>query len=214
MKRKSNPAGKLTAKTRRVSGASDGNTSSKQVKSKGVGSAKATKLKAAALPSLAIILLIVVTLEFSSSKLKPVRDEVSRTTQQVEMIRKQALQGQAVLANPEVTDAESKSALEKMPSEPELAEVIAQVDRLARESNLTWTAGAPAPAPVTDSTLPTTIRAWSMGVTFTGSVSGLYKFIDNLDSINRVVTMETLSMQQSGGVYTATAVLRFYAMGA
>lgn len=170
-------------------------------------------MKAVAVPALAIILLVILTLDFSSSRLKPVRDEVTRTNQQVEMLRKQAIQGQAVLANPAVTDAENAAALARMPSEPQLAAVIDQVDRLARDNKLNWTAGAPAPSPITDASLPGSIRAWSMGATFTGPVSGIYAFLDKLDTLERVVTIETVSMQQSGGVYTASAVLRFYAMG-
>ena len=172
-----------------------------------------SSLKSFAVPGLAIILLVVVTLDFTSSRLKPVRDEVTRTNQQVEMIRKQAIQGQAVLANPAVTDAENAAAREKMPSDPELSEVIAQINKLARDSKLTWTAGAPSASPITDPNLPATIRAWSMGTTFTGSITGMYRFLDKLNTLDRVVTVETLSLQQSSGVYTASAVLRFYALG-
>jgi Tfp pilus assembly protein PilO len=172
-----------------------------------------SSLKSFAVPGLAIILLVVVTLDFTSSRLKPVRDEVTRTNQQVEMIRKQAIQGQAVLANPAVTDAENAAAREKMPSDPELSEVIAQIDKLARDSKLTWTAGAPSASPITDPNLPATIRAWSMGTSFTGSITGMYRFLDKLNTLDRVVTVETLSLQQSSGVYTASAVLRFYALG-
>ena len=172
-----------------------------------------SSIKSFVIPTLAIVLLVFVTLDFSSSRLKPVRDEVTRTNQQVEMIRKQAIQGQAVLANPAVTDAENAAARRNMPSEPELSEVIAQIDKLARDSKLTWTAGAPSAAPVTDPNLPTTIRAWSMGTTFSGSITGMYRFLDKIDTLERVVTIETLSLQQSSGVYTASAVLRFYALG-
>jgi len=170
-------------------------------------------LKSFAVPGLAIVLLVVVTLDFTSSRLKPVRDEVTRINQQVEMIRKQAIQGQAVLANPAITDAENAAARKNMPSDPELSEVIAQIDKLARDSKLTWTAGAPSAAPITDPNLPATIRAWSMGTTFTGSITGIYRFLDKLNTVERVVTVETLSLQQSSGVYTASAVLRFYALG-
>jgi len=172
-----------------------------------------SSLKSFAVPGLAIVLLVVVTLDFSSSRLQPVRDEVTRTNQQVEMIRKQSLQGQAVLANPAVTDAENSAARKKMPSDPELSNVIAQVDKLARDNKLFWTAGAPSATPITDPNLPPSIRAWSMGATFTGSVTGMYRFLDKLDTLDRVVTVETLSLQQSSGVYTASAVLRFYALG-
>ena len=214
--KKDRSAGKKTAKSR-VSRSMSNNDVVGRDKKKSESSKKNMKIlstiKTFTVPGLAIVLLVVVTLDFTSSRLKPVRDEVTRTNQQVEMVRKQAIQGQAVLANPAITDAENAAARKNMPSDPELSEVIAQIDKLARDSKLTWTAGAPSAAAVTDPNLPNTIRAWSMGTTFTGSITGMYRFLDKLNTIERVVTVETLSLQQSSGVYTASAVLRFYALG-
>jgi Tfp pilus assembly protein PilO len=173
---------------------------------------RAQQIKAALLPTLVVVLAGVLMTEFGSSKLAPVREEVTRTSQQAELVRKQSLQGRLAITNQAVTDAENAAAVRRIPDDALLAEVIRQVDSLARRSNLSWTAGAPEPQPVTDETIPSGVRAWSMGATFTGQVKGIYEFLDQIDSLDRVVTIESLSLQQSGGDYTASAVLRFYAL--
>jgi hypothetical protein len=170
------------------------------------------QLKSALIPTLIIVLAGVLITDFASSRLGPVRDEVTRTTQQAELIRKQTLQGRLATTNQGVTDSENALAVRRIPDEAYLAEVIRQVDTLARQSNLSWTAGAPEPQSVFDETIPSGLRAWSMGATFSGPVKGIYEFIDQVDDIERVVTIESLSLQQSGGEYTASAVLRFYAL--
>ena len=172
------------------------------------------KFKRRLIPALIIALLAFITMQFLSNSLKPLRAEIDQTTKQVEMVQKQTGEGLAVLANPEVNDAQNLKANKMMPSEPKLSEVISQVDSLARKYNLTWTAGAPSAMPVIDPNLPSGIQAWSMGATFSGPMASMYRFIDNMDSIDRVVTIESVSLQQAGSTYTGSFLLRFYALGA
>jgi hypothetical protein len=176
--------------------------------------AKGDKIKRRLVPTLVILLLGVFTMQFLSSSLDPLRSEIDKTNKQSAMIQQQYTQGIAVMSNPEVTDAENTLAFKQMPSDAQLSDVIAQVDQLARKHNLIWTAGAPSSSPVIDQNLPTGIIAWSMGATFTGPPSSMYRFLENLNTMSRVVTIESISLQQAGGAYNGSMVMRFYALGA
>lgn len=175
--------------------------------------ARRDKFKRRLVPILLIGLLGVATIQFVSSSLRPLREEIARTEKQAEMTQLQTSKGLAAMANQKLTDAENVVAVKKMPSDAALSNAIDEIDSLARRYNLTWTAGAPSAVPVVDANLPSGIQAWSMGATFTGPISSMYRFLDNLETIDRVVTVESVSLQQAGGTYTGSFLLRFYALG-
>lgn len=175
---------------------------------------KLSRIRPLVLPLLAALVVGAVTFEFSSRSLTPVRDETARLIEQAEMLRKQTVQGRAAMQDDARITTAYTRAQAMLPSEPELAKVIDQIDALARSNRLAWTAGAPAASPVTDASVPAGLSAWTMSANFSGSITGVYRFLDGLDTLERLVGVQSVSMQQSGGEYTASFVLRFYAMGA
>jgi hypothetical protein len=175
---------------------------------------KLAKIRPFILPLLAAIVIGAVTFEFSSRSLTPVREETSQSLQQAETIRKQTVQGRAALQDDARISEANTRAIAMLPDEPQLSEVIAQIDALARANRMQWTAGAPAATPVTDADVPAGMLAWTMSANFNGPIAGMYKFLDGLDTIDRLVGIQSVTMQQSGNEYAASFVLRFYALGA
>jgi hypothetical protein len=166
------------------------------------------------LPTLAAVVIGVVTFDFSSRSLTPVRDETVRIAQQAETVRKQTVQGRAAQMDDARISTANARVVAKLPDDPQLADVIDQIDALARANRMQWTAGAPAPTPVTDENVPSGLLAWSMSANFSGPITGMYRFLDELDNIERLVGVQSFSLQLAGGEYTGSFVLRFYALGA
>jgi hypothetical protein len=166
------------------------------------------------LPVLAAVVIGAVTFDFSSRSLTPVREETNRIAQQAETVRKQTVQGRAAQMDDARISTANARAVAKLPNDPKLAEVIDQIDALARANKLQWTAGAPAATPVTDENVPSGLYAWSMAASFSGPIAGMYRFLNELDNIERLVGVQSFALQLAGSDYTGSFVLRFYALGA
>jgi hypothetical protein len=171
------------------------------------------KIRPLILPVLAAVTIGAISFDFSSRSLQPVRQETQGLENRAEDLRKQTMRARTAQMNDAQISAANAEAVAVLPDEPQLSEVIDQIDAHARSNQLQWTQGAPAANPVSDTDVPAGMSAWTMSASFSGSLPGIYRFLDGIDGIDRLVSVQSFSVQQTGTEYTASFVLRFYALG-
>lgn len=128
--------------------------------------------------------------------------ETSRST--AATLENQVRAARAALSDPETFADALADARTSVPPTPRLGQLITELETLAVESGLQWVAGTPSRSADGQ-------EAWSLEMKVLGPPTSVVAFLDQLQSLPRLVTVDTLSIQSPTGADTATTLTaRFY----
>lgn len=128
---------------------------------------------------------------------------------QAETLLRQANEANSVLMDPDSFDARRNRLEAAVPDGPDLPGVIDAIGRTAAASGLQWTTANPSRS----DSLDQAYQSWSMNITVTGDRAGLTSFLDGIRSLERYITIDTITYQQLNDAQVSLiATVRFYSL--
>lgn len=128
---------------------------------------------------------------------------------QAALLNKQADEAAAVSSDAEGFDIRRQVMSSAVPDGPDLPGVIDQVGNTAQSAGLEWTTATPSRTTAEG----TAFQTWSMNITLTGDRTRLTAFFDQLRSLDRYVTVESITYQRvTNSVVSVVATLHFYSL--
>ena len=109
-------------------------------------------------------------------------------------------------ADPAKVSAELGALKAAIPATPQLETLLEQVQSAADASGVQWVSATPGQAGSTGNALV----EYPLSATVSGSASGIQKWLDKVAHLTRLVTVDSVVMQDSDGEYSATIAARFY----
>ncbi len=99
----------------------------------------------------------------------------------------------------------------RIPAGPDLPGLIDELDAAVTATGMQWTAGAPQNATPSSGAE----HVWTMTMNLEGPVSTLPTLLARLGTLQRLVTVDSVTLQRTqGSGVSASVVVRFYAMNA
>lgn len=173
-------------------------------------------LKSSLLPILIILVLGFSAYDLNDRFVSPIKDKIIKTEGSINIIKNDKIVAQNIIDKLNGDSSSNPNEILKLynlkiPNSSSLPEVIDLIDSLAKSNFLKWESGTPAPQKVFDETLPEGVNSWSFGMTFTGDYAKIYNFIDSISILERLVTIESFTLQREQGIFRLNLSLRFYA---
>ena len=104
--------------------------------------------------------------------------------------------------------AKNEAALLKVPDGPDLPSLIDELQKLSTAVGLRWVSGAP--TKINDQN---EVNMWSMTMIVEGSYDQVLSFNDQIPSLQRLATVNTITLQKlQNAEVAATIMLNFYAL--
>ncbi len=128
---------------------------------------------------------------------------------QAETLQRQADEANAVLLDSAIFDARRDRLEAAVPDGPDLPGVIDAIGRTAAAAGLQWTTANPSRS----DSLDEAYQSWSMNITVAGDRAGLTTFLDGVRSLDRYITVDTITYQQlTESQVSLIATVRFYSL--
>lgn len=128
---------------------------------------------------------------------------------QADTLLRQADEANSVLMDSGNFDARRNRLESALPDGPDLPGVIDAIGRTAAASGLQWTTANPSRS----DSLDQAYQSWSMNITVAGDRAGLTSFLDGIRSLERYITIDTITYQQLSDLQVSLiATVRFYSL--
>ena len=142
----------------------------------------------------------------SSGSLK---QNASNDKEQAATLNKQADEASTVASDTELFSKRFGVMMAAIPDGPDLPGVIDQVGNTAQTAGLEWTTATPSRTTAEG----TAFQTWSMNITLTGDQSKLNRFFNDLRTLDRYVTVESVTFQRiTDSIVSVVATLHFYSL--
>lgn len=168
-------------------------------------------IKNSLIPVLVLLVIGFAAFELNARFVTPIKEKGKNLERDINLIKSDKIIAQEIINNLSKKKEELALYNSKIPDTPSLPEIIEIIDNLAKSNSLKWESGTPAPQKVFDETLPQGVSSWSIGSTFIGDYVNIYNFINSLTNLERMVTIESFTLQREQGSFRLNISLRFYA---